>query len=243
MARRVEAGEAGTDGSPAGDDSRRTELQRRAASAVLLAAGAIALLTFGGIWFMAAVAVAGLLMLREWQDIMPRRNAEWRLVGLLYIALPCLSALWLRDLDFTASAHGGFAMMLYLFAVVTATDTLAYFGGRAIGGPKLAPRISPKKTWSGAVCGLLAGVAAGGLFTGFVPFPESRAGVAALSAALSALAQAGDLFESWVKRRANVKDSGRLLPGHGGLLDRLDGYMFTAPLLLVLSLFFGNLLP
>ncbi len=220
-----------------------TELQKRTASGVLLATATMILLTLGGIWFTTAVVAAGLIMHREWQDMMPRKNAEWQLIGLFYITLPCLSVLWLRNLDFTYDANGGFAMVLYLFAVVTTTDVMAYFGGRAIGGPKLATTISPGKTWSGAIVGFASGIFVGVLFTGFIPFPESRLWVGILAALLSVLSQLGDLFESWVKRRAHVKDSGNILPGHGGMLDRLDGYMFTTPLLLLASLFFGELLP
>lgn len=192
---------------------------------------------------MLAVIAAGFIMNREWQDLMPHKQIEWNIVGVFYITLPCLSIVWLRNLDFTYDANGGFAMVLYLLAIIAATDIGAYFGGRAIGGPKLAPAVSPKKTWSGAICGLLSAMAAGSLFSGFIPFPESPQAIGILSAVLSVLGQIGDLFESWIKRRANVKDSGTLLPGHGGLLDRLDGYMFATPVLLLLCLFFAELLP
>jgi phosphatidate cytidylyltransferase len=113
-------------------------------------------------------------------------------------------------------------IVLWTLVVTWSTDIFAYFAGRSIGGPKLAPRISPSKTWAG----LIGGVAGAGLLGWLIaiwldleaPFPY-------VGALMGLFAQAGDLFESWLKRRAGVKDSGTLLPGHGGALDRLDGYL------------------
>ena len=121
----------------------------------------------------------------------------------------------------------GLIAILFLFSVVWSTDILAYFVGRAVGGPKLAPSISPGKTQSGALGGTVAGVVAGvavGLAAGAAPL-LAMAGVAAL---LSVVSQAGDLFESWVKRRHGVKDSGWIIPGHGGVMDRVDGLVAAA---------------
>jgi phosphatidate cytidylyltransferase len=121
----------------------------------------------------------------------------------------------------------GFAAIIFLFAVVWTTDILAYFAGRAIGGPKLWPRVSPRKTWSGAIAGTLGGVAAGGatacLAGGVGLFP-----ILAVAFTLSVLSQAGDLFESALKRRFALKDTSGLIPGHGGLMDRLDGFLVVA---------------
>jgi phosphatidate cytidylyltransferase len=129
-----------------------------------------------------------------------------------------------------------------MFAVVWSTDIIAYFTGRALGGPKLMPRVSPKKTWSGALGGLAAGTAAGVALVLFArdngwstlaaaPLPA----VAVASALASILSQAGDLAESALKRRCGVKDSGRSIPGHGGVMDRLDGF-FAVALLVGLAL-------
>jgi phosphatidate cytidylyltransferase len=141
--------------------------------------------------------------------------------GVLYIGLPTLALLWLRN------TSEGAALVLWLFFVVWATDTCAYFAGRTIGGPRLAPSLSPKKTWAGLGGGMLGAALVGGAFT------LGRGGAvlwaAALAAALAVVAQLGDLFESWLKRRVDVKDSGDLIPGHGGLLDRVDGLLFAAP--------------
>lgn len=142
--------------------------------------------------------------------------------GALYVGIPVLALLLLR-------AHPmGFVLTLWTMAVVWACDTGAYFAGRAIGGPKLAPSISPNKTWAG----LLGGVVAAAVFTLALArltgtsFPAS---LIALSPILAVVAQGGDLFESHLKRVAGVKDSGNLLPGHGGVLDRLDGLVPVAP--------------
>jgi phosphatidate cytidylyltransferase len=141
--------------------------------------------------------------------------------GVLYIGLPTLALLWLRN------TSEGAALVLWLFFVVWATDTCAYFAGRTIGGPRLAPTLSPKKTWAGLGGGMLGAALVGGAFT------LGRGGAvlwaAAFAAALAVVAQLGDLFESWLKRRVDVKDSGDLIPGHGGLLDRVDGLLFAAP--------------
>lgn len=121
----------------------------------------------------------------------------------------------------------GFAVIVFLFAIVWATDVIGYFAGRLIGGPKLAPQISPKKTWSGAIAGALGAVIVGVMVA-------ERAGIAGLGViaivalALSIISQVGDLFESWVKRRFGAKDASHLIPGHGGVMDRLDGFWTAA---------------
>jgi phosphatidate cytidylyltransferase len=131
---------------------------------------------------------------------------------------------------------------LSVIAVVIATDVGAYFAGRMFGGPKLAPRISPKKTWAGFFGGILAAIviiaflqfALPKLSSRFVHTESGFEGVfyalnaGLFSAPLSVISQAGDLFESWLKRKFNVKDSSRLIPGHGGVMDRLDGLIFAA---------------
>ena len=132
--------------------------------------------------------------------------------GALVVALPILRH----------SAVDGIAAMVWLFAIVWGTDTMAFFGGRLIGGPKLAARLSPSKTWSGFVIGITSGAVLGLLVA-----PHSGCGGCIVVAGLlgGALSQAGDLFESSLKRRFGVKDAGSLIPGHGGLMDRLDGFI------------------
>lgn len=161
-----------------------------------------------------------------------RPAALWAGLGVAWIALPCAAVLAL-----SADRDAGRAAILWLFATVWATDTGAYAAGRAIGGPRLAPRISPNKTWSGFLGGLCA--------AGLVAWATARLTGAAAGAvipaglAMSVAAQIGDLAESLAKRRFGVKDAGHLIPGHGGLLDRLDGMLTAAALQWLLTLACG----
>jgi phosphatidate cytidylyltransferase len=145
--------------------------------------------------------------------------------GLPYIGVGGLALLWLRLIP-----AQGLQDTIFLVAVIWATDIGAYVVGRLAGGPKLAPRISPGKTWSGAAGGLLC--------AGLIGLALAHLRLAALPAALllSVFAQSGDLLESAIKRRLGVKDSGRTIPGHGGLFDRLDGFLAAAPLAAILAL-------
>ncbi|BCH32711.1 phosphatidate cytidylyltransferase [Mesorhizobium sp. L-8-10] len=154
-------------------------------------------------------------------------------VGLAYAALSGISLALLRDDD-----REGLMAMLFLFATVWATDIMAYFVGRALGGPRLAPAISPGKTWSGAIGGAAGGVLAGGA----VAAVTGHGGPALLVTALllSVVSQVGDLFESWVKRRHGVKDSSGLIPGHGGVMDRVDGLVAAAFVLYLIGALLGG---
>lgn len=142
--------------------------------------------------------------------------------GILYIGLGAVCLVWLRNAE-----TDGRDVVLWLLLIIWATDVGAYFAGRTIGGPKLMPTVSPSKTWAG----LGGGVVLAGLMGGAVAAITGHSFEAGMVAAavLAVLAQAGDLFESALKRRAGVKDSGRLLPGHGGVLDRVDGLLFATP--------------
>jgi phosphatidate cytidylyltransferase len=146
--------------------------------------------------------------------------------GLIYCGLPVFALVVLRR------EEAGLVLALWTLSLVWATDIGGYFAGRSIGGPKLAPRISPSKTWAGLVGGVL-------LATALAAVLHTRAGLpfrlAAATPLLAVLAQLGDLYESILKRRAGVKDSGHLLPGHGGILDRLDGLVPVAPVAALLA--------
>lgn len=158
-----------------------------------------------------------------------RKAGQWEAGGLAYASVSGLSLALLRNGD-----HSGFVAILFLFAVVWATDIFAYFVGRAVGGPKLAPSISPGKTRSGALGGAVGGVVAGVMLAATAGAGNlALLGLVAL--ALSIVAQAGDLFESWVKRRHGRKDSGVLIPGHGGVMDRVDGLVAAALALYVIG--------
>ncbi|MFZ5608900.1 MAG: phosphatidate cytidylyltransferase [Pseudomonadota bacterium] len=154
------------------------------------------------------------------------RNSFWLALGLLYIGLPIHAVLWLRALP----APMGLVVTLWLLLVVWATDSAAYFAGRGLGGPKLLPSISPKKTWSGFFGGLVAAAMVGALMDAALDLSASAPALAGASMAVSLIAQVGDALESALKRAMGVKDSGRIIPGHGGLFDRLDGLLLAAPL-------------
>ncbi|WP_245884190.1 phosphatidate cytidylyltransferase [Hartmannibacter diazotrophicus] len=146
----------------------------------------------------------------------------WIAAGLVYAGLPAMALAMLRG-----SGFDGFLAVIFVFVVVWATDSGAYFAGRSLGGPKLAPRISPKKTWSGAIGGALAAILSALAFAYLADLPALPIlGLIALG--LSVVAQLGDLAESAVKRYFGVKDSGSIIPGHGGVMDRLDGVVPAA---------------
>jgi phosphatidate cytidylyltransferase len=157
-------------------------------------------------------------------------GAVWWLAGLGYAALPAAALVWLRS-----DSSLGLTAILYLFAVAWTTDTASYVAGRLIGGPKLAPRISPHKTWAGFVVGALMPALVGVAFAAYST-NGSAVGLALVSITLALGCQMGDLFESWVKRRFGAKDTSQLIPGHGGLLDRIDGLLFAAVLAALISL-------
>jgi phosphatidate cytidylyltransferase len=152
----------------------------------------------------------------------PHGRRLWITGGIGYAGALLLAPMLLR-----ADGTHGFLAMVLLFAIVWTTDILGFFAGRAFGGPKLMPAISPKKTWSGAIAGALGAmvvaVPIAGLFGSF-----NRVAIAIVALLLSVLAQLGDLLESWVKRQFGAKDAGWLIPGHGGVMDRLDGFWAAA---------------
>ncbi len=189
-------------------------------------------LWLGGWWFKVLVGLIGWGMIVEWvrliikQPVSPLARLAFNLFGLVYI----IGAVWgLLTVQGSMGALGTLAVM----ALVWATDIGAYFSGRTIGGPKIAPAISPSKTWAGLGGGMVAAVLTLWLMKklellsvtdtmGNSYFIQISSWTGAL---VAVLAQVGDFFESWLKRRAGVKDSGSLIPGHGGLLDRLDGLL------------------
>jgi phosphatidate cytidylyltransferase len=151
----------------------------------------------------------------------------------LYVGVPATALLWLRDV-----AHGD-RLVLWLFIVVWATDIGAYAVGRLVGGPRLAPRLSPHKTWAGLGGGIAAAAAAGAAAArGFAS--ADAAILTVLSAVLAVVAQIGDLVESAVKRHFKVKDMSSLIPGHGGLFDRVDGLLAAAPAVALVQLIWGG---
>ena len=161
-----------------------------------------------------------------------RKRAFWVAAGLLYCGLPVIALTWLRALPLV-----GTIITIAVLAIVWAADIGAYFTGRGVGGARLAPSISPNKTWAGAFGGVVAAALIGAMFAklaagkatvGDMTFTRTLVVFVVIAAMLAIVAIGGDLFESWLKRRAGVKDSGNLLPGHGGVMDRLDGLVPVA---------------
>lgn len=149
-------------------------------------------------------------------------EAWWSAAGVFYAGIPAVALIWIRG-----DPIYGWLGILYIFLIVWTTDTAAYVFGRGLGGPKLAPRISPKKTWSGFLGGAFCAALVGGVFAASIGDASSLK-LALLSLALAMAAQFGDLGESALKRSFGIKDSSSLIPGHGGVLDRLDGLIFVA---------------
>lgn len=169
---------------------------------------------FDQVW----MGFAGIAALALLYTLLSRRlTLGW---GFLYIALPSFALLVL--------SWAWFELVFWLMLVTWATDIFAYFAGRSIGGPKLAPKISPNKTWAGLLGGMAGAAVVGGLAAWQFGIAEEMPDFYWLGAAMGLLAQLGDLYESRVKRRLGVKDSSALLPGHGGVLDRLDGLLPVA---------------
>ena len=179
----------------------------------------------GGYSFAIFVAAAATAMFYEWRRLVAGWGIGWSIAGFVYALLPALALLWIRDRGGLPEAPRGFELLLWVFIVTWATDIGAYFSGRAFGRKKLAPSISPGKTWAGLWGGaLIAGLAA----AAWVQFAKLPPALYVLAPLFGLTAQAGDLFESWLKRRSGAKDSGNWLPGHGGILDRLDGLVPVA---------------
>jgi phosphatidate cytidylyltransferase len=194
----------------AGSDWRSVLMAGAASLALALALAASELL-------LAAIIVLAIGVLAV-ASLAPAERRMW-IAG----AIPYAGALGLAPIVLRSDEQDGFLAVIFLFAVVWTTDIVAYFAGRAAGGPKLMPLVSPNKTWSGALAGTVAAVMVAVIFA-------ETAGLAAFALAmlaviLSVFAQAGDLFESFLKRRFGAKDSSHLIPGHGGLMDRLDGFV------------------
>jgi len=168
------------------------------------------------LWSLVAAALADFVFGR-------RRAMGWGILGGSYIGLAGIGFLYLRGLE-----PLGFATALWVIMVVVAADVGGYFAGRIIGGPKLWPRVSPKKTWAGSIGGIVLAVVCGGLFAAVAVAGAGFWGPAVISAVVAVVSQAGDLAESALKRHFGVKDSGVILPGHGGALDRFDGLIAAA---------------
>ena len=215
------------------------DLLLRVLSSAVMAPAAIALVWLGGLSYLALLLAGGFLAVYEWVTLCRRgemtSDRVLLLAGVPYVSLTIFCMWFLRE---AASEGAGRGLTFYLLFTVWSVDIGAYFAGRLIGGPKLAPRYSPSKTWAG----LFGGMAAAGLlgyvwaFFAGAAYPEWAL---ALGPILAIVAQTGDIMESALKRRYGVKDSGALIPGHGGILDRIDGLLLAAPLFVLLHVTIG----
>lgn len=206
---------------------KNADLPVRLASAIVMLVIAGAALWLDGIWFDGFVFFVVAACLVEFLNLILRatRDITFRVLGcilaIIYVGAAGLSL---------ANLPG--AVLLGVIAVVIATDVGAYFSGRAIGGAKIAPKISPSKTWAGLIGGMiLAGLVSASFFlynVGEIRFSPMLLVAGLIGSVLAVLAQCGDFFESWLKRKAGVKDSSRLIPGHGGVFDRVDGMLPVA---------------
>jgi len=197
-----------------------SELLVRSLAGVAMMLLALACALLGGYYFAVLVAAAATVMFYEWSRMVRGWGSAWNVGGFIYALIPALAMLWIRD-----RADDGLALILWVFIVTWATDIGAYFVGRAFGQTKLAPSISPNKTLAGLYGGMAGATILAG---GWALLTQLNSALLVLAPLFALAAQAGDLFESWMKRRAGVKDSGGWLPGHGGVLDRLDGLVTVA---------------
>lgn len=217
-----------------------SELKNRILFGSVLAILAIFCTLYSPMSFYALVLIGALLMYTEWLELTKPFPLLNKFGGLIYVGLPIWSLIALRGLMVDVEQKDELgnvlyhssqtaAYVIYLFAVVWATDIGAYFAGKSFGKRPLAPSVSPNKTIEGLAGGMACAALVGFFLATWTPYPGSMIGGAILGAVLAIVAQAGDLFESWLKRKADVKDSGTLIPGHGGILDRVDGLVFAAP--------------
>ena len=204
---------------------------------------AILVAWLGGWLFVLFWAAAASVVLWEWTrlvtgSVTTRTMAQftgWMVAGLAYAGVLLIAPVILRR-----DPALGLVAILFLFAVVWGTDIVAYFTGRAIGGPKLWPAVSPNKTWSGALGGTLGGIVAG-LATVKIAGLDIAPMLVLVALVLSAVAQGGDLLESAIKRHFGAKDASHLIPGHGGLMDRLDGFLTAVAAAVMVGLIRGGL--
>lgn len=220
----------------------------RALSSLLLAPLIIAAVIAGGWWFMALIALTALVSLYEWYGLAKPGKYAFGvlLLGLVYLSLSFMSYVGLR-FAFDCGAWLALAVVLCVWG----SDIGGYFAGKFIGGPKMAPKLSPKKTWAGLAGAMLSsGLVLAGLHqvgpylfkyintdTGLI-VPETWVPVLLVGALLGLVGQIGDVSISFLKRRVGLKDTGNLIPGHGGLLDRIDALLLVGPVFLILCLAF-----
>lgn len=221
------------------------ELKLRIISSVILIPVVLGAVIFSEVLFYCLIIVMAVLMSFEWKNLISSEGFDedtkrWDIIGVLYVAIPCVSLLWLRSLNEDDYGASGVNIILWIFLLVWGVDIAAYFFGKNIGGKKLIPSISPNKTWAGLLGGIIAAVVVSFITSISLKVPSMLLFVL-VGSLLAIIEQAGDIFESWVKRQFDKKDSGGIIPGHGGILDRVDGLVVVAPVVaLILLVTSGN---
>ncbi|CAL7962554.1 phosphatidate cytidylyltransferase [Alphaproteobacteria bacterium] len=216
-------------------DLKATKILARTLSSLLLIPVILCAVCAGGLFYQLLILTISIIMLYEWRCIITHRAevsiSRWQTLGMLYVLSFALSMLFLRH------AHDGYYITLWLFLTVWATDIFSYLVGTAIKGPKIAPKISPNKTWSGLLGGIAAATIVGVIF--YKQYARSLSYfdyVLFINPLIAIVSTLGDLLESKFKRYFGVKDSGNLIPGHGGVLDKVDG-LVTSSMLVVLIVY------
>jgi phosphatidate cytidylyltransferase len=228
----VEKADPVLDPAAPGKVAGASNLTLRIVSAAVLAPVALFAAYLGGWPFAVFWGAAALAVLWEWIALV--QGAGWIVAGIGYAAVMLWAPVLLRgDIAY------GFLAMVLLFAIVWTTDIFGYFAGRAIGGPILWRAVSPNKTWSGAAAGTLGAMMMAVLVASFFG-SFNRAAIAIVALLLSVVAQLGDLLESWIKRKFGAKDASHLIPGHGGVMDRLDGFWAAALVACLIGLLRGG---
>jgi phosphatidate cytidylyltransferase len=208
-----------------------SNLKKRIISALILAPVILTIIWAGGAYFSTLIVLMAVIMSFEWKGIVDNvpkdgsplnqnQQKKWTAVGVMYVSVFASSLLFLRSIE------GGFDLVLFMLLLVWSTDIAAYFSGKLIGGPKIWTKISPNKTWAGLLGGMLAAGIIGVITSFFVSHSFILMFIG--GACIAVTAQIGDFFESWVKRKFDVKDSGNIIPGHGGVMDRMDGFVTVA---------------
>jgi phosphatidate cytidylyltransferase len=202
----------------------------RAISAIVMATFMLTAVNLGTPYFEILIIFVGIVAIIEWYQLIlagkPKLlNIVFMSLGAVYIIVPCLIMVWLRN-----NSQFGFYFVMWFLIVIWSTDIGAYVFGRSIGGLKLAPQISPNKTWSGFFGGVISAITISVIFKLFL-YPQLIVSVFVFACVfISVIGQIGDLFESWCKRKLGVKDTGNIIPGHGGVLDRVDSILLSAPM-------------
>ncbi|NRA73613.1 MAG: phosphatidate cytidylyltransferase [Rickettsiales bacterium] len=216
---------------------KNNNLIMRSISAILLIPLVIYIILDGSIIFYASIGLIAVLMATEWRRIIRnlKQKFRWTVFALIYITLFVVSLVWIRYQEM------GKSLLLWLIVTTWMADTGAFIFGKIIGGAKLVPKISPKKTWAGLIGAIMFAGVSGLIFSKSLNMFDTYKFIW-FTIVLGILAQLGDLSVSWVKRKADIKNSGEIIPGHGGILDRVDSLTMCSVILAVFLIFFRHCL-